>query len=267
MTEINHIIKNENAARNLTGADIDPSLANMKSITSIDQAMKEVELSPAEIQDDTRIKAKIFELARALLNFELCTDSEIKPSQKIDIVKEWWSGNAIPWPLDAEMNQEICNAVLKAELPIFNSPMSYCRAIAEKQIDEQYGHFLDIKRKNMLLLKKTLYELQTLTGPKPYYASAKKLEESLGNYSSKHWWEMLNRLEVDEDIRKISNGKFKGRKASEFITLKHPCWKEDDTAKATFNKLMQSTSTKHKVLKSVRRRREMSLILNANLGF
>jgi hypothetical protein len=265
MSDIKYSTQKQESARHLTGAEIDPSLANMKSIASIDQAMEEVKLSPAEVQDDEIIKAKVFEFARALLNVELCTDIEMTPSQKTDLVKRWWNQNNIPRQLDEEMEQEICNAVLKAELPIFNSPLSHCRALAEKQIAEQYGSTLDSTKKNRQLLKLTLFELQTLTGPKPFYSSASKLEESLGLYSAKHWWELLNRLEVDEVIKKIRNGKLKGRKASEFIILHHPCWEQDEAAKAEYKKLKQSVSIKNRVLKSVKKRQEMRLILDTHL--
>ena len=267
MTDIKYSTQKQEGARHLTGAEIDPSLANMKSIASIDQAMEEVKLSPAEVQDDEIIKAKVFEFARALLNVELCTDIEMTPSQKIDLVKKWWNQNIIPRQLDEEMQQEICNAVLKAELPIFNSPLSHCRALAERQIAKLYGHHLNSTKKNRELLQRTLFELQTLTGPKPFYASASKLEESLGLYSAKHWWELLNRLEVEEFIKKIRNGKLKGRKASEFIILHHPCWEQDEAAKAEYKKLKQSVSIKNRVLKSVKKRQEMGLILNTDLDF
>lgn len=265
MTDTKYNTQKQEGTRHLTGADIDPSLANMKNISSVQQAMEEVELSPAEVQHDEIIKAKLFEFARALLNVELCNDIEMTPPQKIDLVEKWWNQNTIPRQLDEEMQQEICNAVLKAELPIFNSPMSYCRALAEKQIVEQYGSTLDSAKRNREILQLTLHELQTLTGPKPFFASANKLEESLGQYSAKHWWELLNRLEVDEVIKKIRNGKLKGRKASEFIILNHPCWEQDDAAKAEYKKLKQSVSTKNRVLKSVKKYQGMGLILGTDL--
>ena len=265
MTDTNYNPNEQKGTRFLTGADIDSSLANMKSIDSIDQAMEEVELSPAEVQDDEIIKAKLFEFARALINVELCNDIEMTPPQKIDLVEKWWNQNTIPRQLDEEMQQEICNAVLKAELPIFNSPLSHCRALAEKQIVEKYGSTLDFTKKNREILRLTLFELQTLTGPKPFYVSASKLEESLGQYSAKHCWELLNRLEVDEVIKKIRNGKLKGRKASEFIILNHPCWEQDDAAKAEYKKLKQSVSTKNRVLKSVKKYQGMGLILGTDL--
>ena len=267
MTEKNYNNSKQEGARHLTGADIDPLLANMKVILSLEQAMAEVELSSDEVKDDKIIKAKLFEVVRPLLNFEIFTDIEMTNEQKMEHVHKWWNQNCIPRGLDEEFQQEIINAILKANMPLFNSPLSYCRALAEKQIKEKYGNTLNLKSKNLKLLCITLYELQSITGPEPFYASASKLESALGQYSAKHWWDRLNRLEFDGYIKKIKNGKLKGKQASEFIYLEHPCWEANEAAKAELKKLIASVSLKNRVLKSIKRYRgDMGLITGSNLN-
>jgi hypothetical protein len=270
MTEKNYNNSKQEGARHLTGADIGPRFANMKVILSVEQAMAEVELSPDEVKDDQIVKAKLFEFVRSLINVELYMDIEMTHEQKMNHVQKWWNQNCIPLAQDEELKQEIIKAILKANLPLFNSPLSYCRALAEEQIKEKYGNTLDLKSKNLKLLCITLYELQTITGPKPFYASASKLESALGQYSAKHCWDRLNRLEFEGYIKKIKNGKLKGKQASEFIYLEHPCWEADEAAKAELKKLTASVSLKNRVLKSIKRYRgdrgEMGLITGSNLN-
>ena len=63
--------KNQDSRPGLTGASIDPQLANMKPIHTAEQAIKEVSLSPHEVQDETILDAKLFDFVRALINVEL----------------------------------------------------------------------------------------------------------------------------------------------------------------------------------------------------
>ena len=181
-------------------------------------------------------------------------------------VKAWWNINAIPFGIDEVQKQKIINAILKAEGPLFYSEPSFCKDKTEQKITDLFKDTpLSAAERNKRLLEYCLYELQTLTGPKTFYFSVKKLEEVLGYCTAKHWWELLNQLEFDGQIKKIKNGELKSRRASEFIYIDHPCWGENKESKEKHDKLMKSATHKKRVLNYIKKHKgNMGLITEAS---
>ena len=255
-----------NSHQKLTGASIDPQFANMKPIRTIDEAFKEVTLSSHEVIDETVVDNKLFDFVRSMINVELFKGHELSPIKKMTHVKNWWHKNTIPFEINEEQEQKFKNAIIKAQLPLFECPLSFCKDKAEQKIAEDVREDISQKKKNKELLHYTLYELQSLEGAKTIYCSAKKLEDVLGQHSAKHWWELLNQLEYDGYIKKIKNGELKGRIASEFICIGHPCWDEDKKSKEKYEELMASVTPMNKLLKYVKKYKgHMGLITKFSL--
>jgi len=250
----------------LTGASLDPKLVNIKPINTIDEAIDEIELSDTDVQSETIVNEKLFMFARSLINVELHKGRELSPIEKMNHVEKWWNKNSIPFQIDEEQKQKIINAILKAQLPLFESPLSHCKTKAEQRIVDQIQDEISTKKRNRLWLMYTLFELQGLEGPKTFFISGKKIQDELGIYSAKHWWEMLNELEFEGYIKKIKNGRLKGRKASEFIYIDHPCWSESKESMLQYEKIKQSASMKNQVFRYIKKYKDnMGLITQSSL--
>ena len=249
-----------------TGADIDPRLSNIKPITTIDQAIEETKPTPEDLADREKLKMKIFHFGRALLNVEILNEIEMTPEEKRAAFNQWLKRVdpfEVEW--DDEIEQAFIDASTRADIPIFDDPVAYCFLMAKEAVAEKLGPEVSRHERNLGILDCALYELQTLTGAHPFYISVKLLEKNFGEYSAKNWWALLNKLEFNGAIRRISKGTIKGRRASEFAYPKHPCWIADNKAKAKLRDLLEQASPKNRVLKALKKYRNLGLMTNNDL--